>query len=133
MRERKDDDTRRFLQGPPAIPGALRPRSAHGCWNWVRLELRVTKSQVAFIHQKAFAWAWVPGKYLKGKTAPLVLTFSFRERDPSPRWKEIVEPYPGRFTHHLEIFNPADIDGEVRAWLRTAREGAGKVKSKSRG
>ena len=80
-------------------------------------EIRVTKSQIAFRRRKAFAWAWIPGRYLRGEHAPLVLTLSFRRKDPSPRWKEIVEPTPGRFTHHLELSSPAEIDDDVRAWL----------------
>jgi hypothetical protein len=80
-------------------------------------EIRVTKSQIAFHRRKAFAWAWIPGKYLRGKSAPLVLTLSFRHRDNSPRWKEVVEPAPGRFTHHLELWSVSDIDDEARDWL----------------
>lgn len=83
-------------------------------------ELRVTKSQIAFRHQKPFAWAWRPDQYLGGKHAPLVLTLAFRHRDPSPRWKEIVEPAPGHFTHHLELRSAAEVDDEVQAWLRAA-------------
>ena len=83
-------------------------------------EMRVTKSQVAFYRRKAFAWAWVPDRYLHGQHAPLVLTLSFRYRDSSPRWKEIVEPHPGRFTHHLELSVAADIDEEVCLWLQAA-------------
>jgi hypothetical protein len=79
---------------------------------------------VAFYRRKAFAWAWMPDRYLHGKHASLVLTLSFRYRDSSPRWKEIVEPKPGRFTHHLELYSSADIDGEVRGWLRAAWEAA---------
>jgi len=60
------------------------------------------------------------GKYLRRNTAPLVLTLSLRRRDASPRWKEIVEPYPGRFTHHLELYSRDDIDDQVRLWLREA-------------
>ncbi|HUW12622.1 MAG TPA: DUF5655 domain-containing protein [Anaerolineae bacterium] len=85
-----------------------------------RAELRVGKSQVSFRRRKAFAWVWMPGQYLRGKTAPLVLTLSFPSRDASPRWKEIVEPRPGRFTHHLELYSIADIDDEVCGWLRDA-------------
>ena len=83
-------------------------------------EIRVTKSQVAFRRNKAFAWVWIPGKYLRRKSAPLVLTFGFHQKDASSRWKEIVEPTPGRFTHHLELYSPNDIDDEVREWLREA-------------
>ena len=83
-------------------------------------ELRVTKSQVAFRRRRAFAWAWIPGTYLRGRHAPLVLTVSLRRRDSSTRWKEIIEPRPGRFTHHLELYTPSDIDDQVRTWLREA-------------
>ena len=82
------------------------------------VELRVTKSQIAFRWRRAFAWVWMPGQYLRGKkVAPLVLTISFHHRDPSPRWKEIVEPASGRFTHHLELYATHDVDGEVHCWL----------------
>jgi len=83
-------------------------------------ELRVTKSQIAFRRRRAFAWVWRPGMYLRGRTAPLVLTLSLRRRDPSPRWKEIVEPSPGRFTHHLELYSADDVDTQVCSWLQEA-------------
>lgn len=78
------------------------------------------RSQIAIYRRKAFAWVWIPGRYLRGKIAPLVLTLSFGSRDASPRWKEIVEPAPGRFTHHLELYATSDIDDEVVNWLRAA-------------
>jgi hypothetical protein len=85
-----------------------------------KVDFRVTKSQVAVRRRRAFAWAWMPDMYLHGRHAPLVLTVSLRRKDPSPRWKEIVEPRPGRFTHHLELQSTADIDDEVRTWLQEA-------------
>jgi hypothetical protein len=84
------------------------------------VELRVSKSQIAFRHRIAFAWAWIPDRYLHGRHAPLVLSVAFPYRHPSPRWKEIVEPVPGRFMHHLELRAETDIDDEVRAWLTEA-------------
>jgi hypothetical protein len=87
--------------------------------------LRVTKSQIAFRRRIAFAWAWMPGMYRHGKNAPLVLTLALRRRAPSARWKEIIEPYPGRFTHHLELSSLADLDEPVRGWLREAWLAAG--------
>ena len=84
------------------------------------VEIVVQKSQVAFRRNKAFAYAWRPGKYLHGRGAPLVLTLLLRRRDPSPRWKEVVEPAPGRFTHHMEIHSPSDIDDQVYRWLQEA-------------
>ncbi len=84
------------------------------------VELRVTKSQIAFCRGRAFSWVWMPGKYLRRKAAPLVLSVSLPGRDDSPRWKSIVEPAPGRFMHHLELYAIDEIDDEVRAWLQAA-------------
>lgn len=36
------------------------------------VEMVVQQSQAAFRRNKAFAYAWMPGKYLPGKGAPLV-------------------------------------------------------------
>ena len=84
------------------------------------VEMVVQKSQIAFRRKKAFAYAWMPGKYLHGRGAPLVLTLLLRHRDLSPRWKEVVEPAPGRFTHHLEIYSLHDMDDQVFDWLQEA-------------
>ncbi len=45
------------------------------------VEIRVTKSQVAFRRSRTFAWAWAPGRYLRGQHPPLVLTLSFTRRN----------------------------------------------------
>jgi hypothetical protein len=87
-------------------------------------ELRIGKSQVSFRRRRAFAWAWIPDRYLHGKHAPLVLTVSLNRRDTSARWKETVGPMSGRFNHHLELRALADIDAEVEGWLREAWETA---------
>ena len=79
----------------------------------------VRKSEVALCRPRAFARLWRPAQYL-GRGAPLVLTLSFDQRDPSPRWKSVVEPAHGRFTHHLELHAPSDVDDEVRRWLAAA-------------
>lgn len=88
------------------------------------ITLRVTKSQVAFRRRTAFAWAWMPAMYLDEANAPLVVTIALRHRDPSPRWKEVVEPRPGRFTHHLELRATAEIDTQVQRWLEDAWKAA---------
>lgn len=84
---------------------------------------KMTKSQVSFQAGKPFARAWAPGQYL-GRGAPLVLSVVLPDRDDSPRWKEIVEPSPGRLTHHLELHSITDVDQEVVGWLAAARRAA---------
>lgn len=87
-------------------------------------ETRVTRSQVAFRRAHPFAAAWTPDRHLRGATAPLVLSVFLPERDGSPRWKEVVQPAPGRWTHHLELRDAAEVDAEVVAWLRRAGDAA---------
>ena len=89
-----------------------------------RAEIHVTKSQIAFRRRRAFAWTWMPGQYLSSPRPPLVLSVALPKRDRSRRWKEVVEPYPGRFMHHLELRSEADVDDKVAGWLRTAWETA---------
>ena len=87
-------------------------------------EIAVSKSQIAFKRRVNFAFVWMPKQYLDGG-APLVLTIGLRRRSHSPRWKQVVEPSPGHFTHHLELYGPEDVDAEVRGWLHEAWEQAG--------
>jgi len=111
---RDHDDSRAIFEGLLILVEKLDP-----------VEFRVSKSQIALCRDKPFAWIWIPARYLRGKVAPLVLTISFQYPDPSPRWKQIVEPAPGRFMHHLELHSSRDIDDEVRAWLQSSWELAG--------
>ncbi len=88
--------------------------------------MRVSKSQIAFRRRRGFAWVWIPGRYLRySNTAPLVFSLTLPYRDTSPRWKQVVEPYPGRFIHHLEIYGAGEIDDEVKGWLNLAWSTAG--------
>lgn len=88
-------------------------------------EMRVSKSQIAFRRRTGFAYVWTPDRYLGGPRPPLVLTIGLKRRDVSPRWKQVVEPVRGRFTHHLELRSVQEIDGEVTGWLREAWMEAG--------
>src|SRR5687768_10315894 len=82
--------------------------------------IRTTKSQVAFRRSRGFAYLWLPGRYLAKPAADVVLSVVLGRRDGSPRWKEVAHPSPTQWMHHLEVTDPAQIDGEVEAWLREA-------------
>ena len=90
-----------------------------------RVDERETKSQLAFRRRRTFALAWAPRQYLGPRGAPLVLSVLLPERDPDPRWKEVVEPRPGVFVHHLELHVTGDLDQQVRSWIRRAYDAAG--------
>jgi hypothetical protein len=89
------------------------------------VEIRVTKSQVAFRRLRSFAWIWLPAQYLSGAVAPLVLSIDLDRFDTSPRWKEVAEPTLNHFMHHLELRREEDIDDGVVDCLREAWVKAG--------
>jgi hypothetical protein len=85
----------------------------------VTAEIRTTRSQVAFRRARAFAWVWPPGRYVRS-TAPAVVSFALPGRLSSPRIKQVVEPRPGTWMHHVEVRSPDEVDGELVGWLRAA-------------
>ena len=80
-------------------------------------QVRTSKSQVCFRRGRGFAFLWLPGRYLRGDVMdrPIV----------SARFKEVVQPAPGHWMHHLEVRDPGEIDDEVATWLRDAADRAG--------
>jgi Domain of unknown function (DUF5655) len=89
------------------------------------VDVRTTRSQVAFRRGRGFAYLWLPGQYLAKPAAEVVLSIALGRHEPSPRFKEVVRPSPKHWMHHLEINDAADIDDEVVGWLREAFERSG--------
>ena len=81
--------------------------------------IRVTKSQVAFRNRRGFAWVWRPGRYVRSDV-PAVLSIALPEPLESARFKEIVNPSPRVWMHHLELRSTSEVDDEVRGWLGRA-------------
>ena len=53
-------------------------------------------------------------------TPYLTVTFGLGYPLESPRAAAKTEPYPGRWTHHVVVGSPGDIDGELLDWLEEA-------------
>jgi hypothetical protein len=87
--------------------------------------VRASKSQIAFRRRRNFAFLWLPGQYLARPAADVVLSIALGRHDGSPRFKEVVHPASRHWLHHLEISDPAEVDGEVVAWLQEAAERSG--------
>jgi hypothetical protein len=107
-----------YFAGHPvalAVYGAVRRALDDGS-----VEVRTSKSQVAFRRRRGFAYLWLPGRYLRNPEADVVLSIVLGRRDDSPRWKEVAHRTPAQWMHHLEVRDPAEIDDEVVAWLREA-------------
>ena len=73
----------------------------------------VQKSQIAFDNGRRFAFASLRGKRL-------VVTFGLGHRVESPRIAQAVEPYPGRWTHHVPVASADELDAELYQWIMLA-------------
>jgi hypothetical protein len=84
------------------------------------VEIRTSRSQVAFRRRRGFAYLWLPGRYLARPGADVVLSVALGRRDGSPRWKEVAHPASTQWMHHLEVRDATEIDEQVARWLGEA-------------
>lgn len=86
--------------------------------------VRVQKTQISFSHRRNFAFAsLLPARRAALRPNPyLTVTVGLNRRLDSPRVDAASEPYPGRWTHHIVIGDPEELDGELMGWIREAAE-----------
>lgn len=86
--------------------------------------VKVQKTQIAFSNRRNFAFvSFLPVRRAKERPkAYITVTFGLRYRKGSPRIDAAVEPYPNRWTHHMLIASPEEIDEELLGWLKEAAE-----------
>ena len=86
------------------------------------VKVKVQKTQIAFSNRHNFAFVSVlPVR--KAKERPkvfIVVTFGLGYPLESPRIDAAVEPYPGRFTHHVLVSETWEIDDELMEWVKEA-------------
>ena len=85
------------------------------------VRIKVSKTQISFYNKYLFAALWPPLRKIKGRTGVyIVLTFGLGYRMDHPRIVQSVEPYPNRWTHHVLITDPEEMDEQIMDWLREA-------------
>ncbi|MDO5400595.1 MAG: DUF5655 domain-containing protein [Eubacteriales bacterium] len=85
------------------------------------MTLKITKTQISFRNRHVFAMASLPMRRLKGWPREyLLVSFGLSHQKLSPRIAQSVEPYPGRWTHHVPITAREDLDEELLGWLDEA-------------
>ena len=102
------------------------------------VEIRVQKTQISFYRRHLFACVSF-ARVRRKQDCPepfLVVTFGLGHKVESPRIDAAVEPYPGRWTHHVLISDPAQADEELMGWVmeayRFAEQKAGQKGSSNR-
>lgn len=85
-------------------------------------DIKVQKTQISFSNKHNFAFvSFLPMR--KAKERPqtyIVITFGLGHRVESPRIDAATEPYPNRWTHHVLISEPEEIDEELMGWVKEA-------------
>lgn len=80
------------------------------------------KSQITLKNRRVFgAVSFLPARKAKDRPDPYItITLGLNRRESSPRIDQASEPYPGRWTHHLVIGDPEEVDDELMTWVKEA-------------
>lgn len=84
------------------------------------VELRPARTQIGLFHGCGFAWVWPARRKSERRQGCIGLSIGLPARVESERFHSAVEPYPGRWTHHMLLSSEREIDAELIAWLREA-------------
>ena len=82
--------------------------------------MKVSKTQISWGNPLQFAVLSQPRRAAQRRIGALLATLGLGRRVEHPRILQAVEPYPGRWTHHLLLTAPEDVDGLLAAWLAEA-------------
>ena len=83
--------------------------------------VKVQRTQISFYGRHLFAAASLPARRRRDwPKRCLLVTVGLPYRLDSPRVAVASEPYPGRWTHHVLVSEPGQIDAELMGWLREA-------------
>lgn len=112
-----------FNEMPDALPiyEAFRNRVTEEIPD-VRIDVK--KTQISFSNKRMFACVFfIKARRAKDRPSPyLVVTFGLVHQAQSPRIDVATEAYPNRWTHHVTVGTPEEIDDELMAWVREAAE-----------
>lgn len=110
-----------FFDGKPLELALYEALFRHLEMEFSEASVRVQKSQISFYGRHLFAAASLPVR--RKKSWPehcVVVTVGLSRQMESPRVAVAVEPYPGRWTHHILISEESQIDDELLEWLEEA-------------
>ena len=116
-----DQDTLFFFDGKPeelalyeALLAALRPLG--------EFAPTVHKTQISLKNKRVFACVSMMRPLRKALLPPhyVVRTLGLPYRLSSPRIAAVTEAQPRRFTHHIVVASPSELDEELMGWVREA-------------
>ena len=84
--------------------------------------MKVSKTQISWGNPLQFAVLSQPRRAAQRRTGALLATLGLGRRVEHPRILQAVEPYPGRFTHHVLVEREEELDEELFSFLAMAWE-----------
>lgn len=82
---------------------------------------KIQKSQIACVSVKTYAALWFPIHPIKDHPdTKLILSFGLDEKIEDPRIREVNEPYPHRYMHHILLSSADELDATILDWLEKA-------------
>ena len=86
---------------------------------WPGAKVKISKTQISFSDGVGFAFASRPPRKAPGA---VLISLGLRGPLASERVFAQTEPYPGRWTVHILVRNPSELDEELMGWLEEAHE-----------
>ena len=117
-----DADILAFFEGHPQAQALNKALEERIFCEIDGVSVKAQKTQISFFNRRMFACASF-AKVRRAKERPadyLTVTFGLGRRVASDRIDGAVEPYPNRWTHHVLLSEPAEIDETLMAWIREA-------------
>lgn len=89
---------------------------------WPDVEVRVARTQITF--KARYGFAFVSTRRI-GRRCPevfIIVSFGLGREVRSERIFAASDPYPNRWTHHVIVASPDEVDGELMGWLAEAHD-----------
>ena len=117
-----DTDTLLFFAGQPEALALYEILEGQILSRIANVKIKLAKTQITFANPKGFAFvSFLPVRRAKRRPPVyLTVTFGLGYRKESSRIDAATEPYPNRWTHHVMISKPEDVDEELLSWIAEA-------------
>lgn len=117
-----DEDTLLFFAGRPEALALYEILKQQILSRITNVKIKIAKTQITFANPKGFAFvSFLPVRRAKQRPPVyLTVTFGLGYRKESARIDSATEPYPNRWTHHVMISKPEDVDEELLSWIAEA-------------
>lgn len=82
---------------------------------------KVSRTQISLRNRYVFAAVSLPWRKVKSWPEEyLLVSLGLSYRKESPRVAVATEPYPNRWTHHILLTTPKEVDAELLDWTEEA-------------